>query len=401
MRQFPLSIRALLLASLGLTAGRAITLPVIAVYLSRVLALEPSAVGYILGASLTLGTLSSLYGGYVVDRADRRLLLVGGTLACALSYFVFPGVGSAWAALLLLTVSYATASLLDITVKAYIAQLVTAEVRVKVFSVRYTLNNIGFAVGPLLGAYLAIHSERVLFHVSGAVAILSLLPLFVVWGQLADKRARDDLAPVRSFADTLHALRNDDRLVKFTLAGMLAAVVYARFSAYLSQYLAVVVSAEVAYRTVAYVITVNAVVVIAFQYLIGSRITVDNLHRWIAAGLLLFALGLFGFLSATALPIWLVAMVVFSIGEVIVIPAGYLFIDAIAPEDMKGSYFGVQSLGNLGGAASPVLCGLMLSGGHPAAMFWVLIAITALALWLFHIGHRAGHAHPAVSVPTP
>ena len=387
MNIFSRPVNMLLAMSLGLTASRAITLPVIAVYLARALSLQPDLVGYILTASLALGTLSSLYAGYAADRADRRLLLCAGIAACALSYLAFPQVGNGWIALLLLTLLYSTSSLLDVAGKAYIAQLVAPEQRVKVFSMRYTLNNVGFAIGPLIGAYLAMRSETALFRLSGGLTLACLLLVASIWGELAVPREQAS-APARSFGATLTALRSDRRLVAFTIAGTLAAVVYARFSAYLSQYLAVVTDAHTAYQTVAYAITVNALVVVALQYLVGSRITVANLRHCIAAGLVLFAAGLFGFTLSTSTPVWMIAMVVFSAGEVVVIPATYLFIDSIAPEHMKGSYYGVQSLTNLGGAASPALCGILLSASDPRLMFWALMAVAAAALSLFYAGSR-------------
>jgi len=385
MMKLPLPVKMLLVLSLGLTTGRAITLPVIAVYLARALSLQPGVVGCILTASLTLGTLSSLYGGYVTDRADRRLLLGGGIGACALSYLAFPAINSGLTALLLLTLLYSTASVLDVAGKAYIAALVAPHERVKVFSLRYTLNNVGFAIGPLVGAWLAMHSEIILFRLSGGMTLACLLLLVPAWRGLGAPPAQD-AQQLRSFAATIGALRRDRRLVMFTLAGTLAALVYARFSAYLSQYLAVVVSPGVAYQTVAYAITVNALVVVALQYLVGSRVNTANLRRTIAIGLLLFAAGLAGFSLSTATSTWMVAMAVFSAGEVVVVPATYLFIDSIAPEHMKGSYYGVQSLSNLGGAASPALCGLLLSSSEPQLMFYGLIATALAALWLFHAG---------------
>ena len=41
-----------------------------------------------------------------------------------------------------------------------------------------------------------------------------------------------------------------------------------------------------------------------------------------------------------------------------VVPAEYLYIDAIAPEHLRGSYYGAQNLAQAGGAISPVLAGM-------------------------------------------
>lgn len=50
-------------------------------------------------------------------------------------------------------------------------------------------------------------------------------------------------------------------------------------------------------------------------------------------------------------------MLVFTTGEIIVIPAEYMFIDLIAPEHLRGVYYGAQNLSNLGAALGPVMVG--------------------------------------------
>lgn len=86
---------------------------------------------------------------------------------------------------------------------------------------------------------------------------------------------------------------------------------------------------------------------------------------------------------------WLISIVIFTIGEIIFTPASYLFVDGLAPENMKGSYFGAQNLTNLGGAFSPVICGLLLSTSMPEVMFYVLLVVAGLSMWLFNIAERS------------
>ena len=85
-------------------------------------------------------------------------------------------------------------------------------------------------------------------------------------------------------------------------------------------------------------------------------------------------------------------MAIFTLGEVIVIPVEYLFIDFIAPAHLKGSYYGVQSLANLGGAVNPILCGFLLSFTPPTTLFYVLVAISLFGLVFFWYGYRLSGA---------
>lgn len=171
-------------------------------------------------------------------------------------------------------------------------------------------------------------------------------------------------------------------------------MVFGQFTGYLSQYLIIATNAEFAYRVIGLVMLVNACMVIALQYLLSRGMRQDNMLRWLAFGTLFFVLGLLGFaLAGQSLWLWALAMAVFTLGEIIVIPVEYMFIDFIAPAHLKGSYYGMQNLSNLGGA-NPVLCGLLLSYAAPPLMFAMLIAAALFSLLFFFLGHRLAQRQP-------
>jgi len=90
MKGMPPIILALLASSLVLTIGRGITLPFITIYLTEHYHLLPKSVGAIMGASLALGILSSLYGGYLVDKFNHRTLIAASISFFSLSFFLLP-----------------------------------------------------------------------------------------------------------------------------------------------------------------------------------------------------------------------------------------------------------------------------------------------------------------------
>ncbi|MNN51999.1 putative transporter [compost metagenome] len=181
-------------------------------------------------------------------------------------------------------------------------------------------------------------------------------------------------------------LLKDYRLVCFTLGGVLSAVVFGQFTAFLSQYLVVTSTPEHTYRVISYIVATNAVTVIALQYLIGRRISSRRLFPWLLAGMAMFLAGLLGFSLAGSLLAWCLAMLVFTLGEIIVIPAEYMFIDAIAPEHLRGMYYGAQNLSNLGAALGPVICGFALAALAPQAMFYLLMLCVIVAALFYYLG---------------
>ncbi|EPF6563086.1 MFS transporter [Serratia marcescens] len=398
MKGFPSLINMLLASSLVLTIGRGVTLPFITIYLTEHFHLLPKSVGVILGVSLTLGILASLYGGYLVDKFSKNRLILLSILLFALSFFALPWIPRPGGVIVVLAILHTCYSVLSITIKACFADWLPVEQRIKAFSINYTLVNVGWAIGSALGVLVAGLSPLLPFYLSGGLALATVATLSLrLRGR--EQRATPAAAPATlpNFRQTVTILRSDRRLIYFTLGSTLGAVVFGQFTGYLSQYLITVSSAEFAYRIIGLVMIVNASIVIALQYLLSRGMRQENMLRWLALGTLFFIVGLLGFMMAGQVVwLWLAAMAVFTLGEIIVIPVEYMFIDFIAPPHLKGSYYGVQNLSALGGAINPVLCGVLLSYATPPLMFVMLIVAALLSLLFFFLGHRlAEHAATA------
>ena len=392
MKGFPPLINALLASSLALTIGRGVTLPFITIYLTGHFHLLPKSVGIILGASLAIGIFASLYGGYLVDKFNKNTLILISTLLFALSFFAIPWIPRPGGIIVVLAILHTAYSVLGITIKACFADWLPVAQRIKAFSINYTLVNVGWAVGSSLGVMVAGLNPLLPFYLSGGLALLTVTALsFGLRRQGTVSPGATELAPIAppDFRQTLAILRNDRRLIYFTLGSTLGAVVFGQFTGYLSQYLILVSNAEFAYQVIGAVMIVNACIVIALQYLLSRGMRQENMLRWLVLGTLFFILGLIGFsLAGQSLWLWIAAMAIFTLGEIIVIPVEYMFIDFIAPQHLKGSYYGVQNLSALGGAINPVLCGFILSYAAPHMMFLMLIAAALFSLLFFFLGHR-------------
>ncbi|AHK20797.1 MFS transporter [Yersinia similis] len=390
MQRFQSRVTNLLIASLVLTIGRAVTLPFITIYLVEHFQLAPDNVGLLLGASLALGIFTSLYGGYLVDKFNKKHLILLTIILFSATFFALPWIEHPAWIILILALLHSAYSVYVIAVKACFADWLPVNERIKAFSANYTLVNVGWAIGPVMGVLVVGFGPQLPFIISGALALLVVIVLkFRIndADMLATERASSESVP--DLRQTFNILRHDKRLIYFTLGSMLGAMVFAQFSGYLSQYLITVSDANFAYQVIGAVMTVNATIVITLQYLLSRRMNQQNLMRWLMIGTLFFIIGLLGFMVAQdSIPLWMLAMAIFSLGEIIVIPAEYLFIDFIAPANLKGSYYGVQNLGQLGGAINPVLCGFLLAYTVPEMMFYMLIIAATLGLALFYRGYR-------------
>src|SRR5471032_1910646 len=365
LKKYPATLNLLLCASLVLTLARAITLPYLVIYVSGHFGLSIAEVGLVIGSTLIIGSLLSLYGGFLVDSlSSYRLILTACAVFTAgfLGAFIASGLGLFYACLVAINLAYAV---IDIAVKAGFGSLLPLDQRSEVFSIKYTLTNIGYAIGQFLGA--------------------GYFFVYFVWGDtgLATAEANRQTTP---FLAVGKVLLRDYRLVCFTLGGVLSAVVFGQFTAYLSQYLIVTSNPQTAYRIISSVVATNALMVICLQYSLGKRITHKHLNLWLAAGLSLFIVGLGGFALSTTLTVWVIAMAIFTVGEIIVFPAEYMFIDKIAPDNLRGMYYGAQNLYKLGEALVPVLCGIVLATQPPHYIFYMLALFIVAGGMFYFLG---------------
>nr|WP_314526341.1 MFS transporter [uncultured Pseudomonas sp.] len=390
LKRYPFAIQLLLAASLVLTLARAITLPYLVIYLSGYFGLSVADIGLVIGSTLIIGSLLSLYGGFLVDRwSSYRLILIfcgvftGGFLGACLA----PGLWLFYLCLVLINLAYAV---IDIAVKSGFGSLLPVEQRSEAFSIKYTLTNIGYAVGPFLGAGVATLDISLPFLLSAGLGAGFFL-VYLVWGDRRLANVGTSPAPTPFLAVGKLLLR-DYRLICFTLGGLLSAVVFGQFTAYLSLYLVVTTTPQDTYRIISTVVATNALMVISLQYSIGRRITHRHLNLWLAGGLGMFILGLGGFALSTTLMLWVFSMAIFTVGEIIVFPAEYMFIDNIAPSHLRGMYYAAQNLSNVGAALGPVLCGMVLAT-QPAHYIFYMLALFVIAggmLYLLGVSISAG-----------
>ncbi|MGH8380538.1 MFS transporter [Pseudomonas sp.] len=386
VRRYSPQVRLLLATTFVLTLARAITLPYLVVYLAQSFALDISGIGLMIGGALIVASLLSLYGGYLIDTLRSYTVIIISTLVFTLAFVAAVAsreLSLFFSSLVLINLALAV---VDIAAKSGFCALLPVEERSEVFSIKYTLSNVAYAVGPFVGVALIMLDDHLPFLVSALLGLTMCLS-YRRWGERS-ARASLDSAPQAGFLSVGGQLLKDRRLICFTLGGALSAVVFGQFTAYLSQYLVVTSNASEAARYISYLVATNAVTVIALQYVIGRRISSRHLMPWLMAGMALFLAGLLGFSLAQSLLAWCLAMLVFTLGEIIVIPAEYMFIDSIAPEHLRGVYYGAQNLSNLGAALGPVICGFALAHLVPVATFYLLIGSVLLAALFYYLGAR-------------
>lgn len=379
---YPAVARFLVLVAFALTLARACSYPFLARYLAQMHDLSPAVIGAFLGAGPLLGMLAGVWAGGLSDRYGRRPVLIGSSALLGLGFAGLAaggGLGGVFASNILLSLAGAA---LEPVIRALIGDICAPDQRLKAFAHRYLMTNLGYGLGPLIGAFAGLAHLPVLFLVSAAGCGLTTVLFMLMLPAVRPVRA-EGAVHHGGLRAGLALLRHDRRLLWFVGGGLLVALVMGQISVTLAQ------SMGEAVKVFAIVMSVNAVTVILASQPVARLMRGREPAQAFSFGALLLAVGAVGF-AAAGNDLWFAgaAMIIFTLGEVLIVPAEYLLVEAIAPADRRGAYHGAQSLTVLGTAAGPLAGGWMLSAAGAPAPYLLFAVCALLAVLTIRHGRR-------------
>ena len=122
MAAYSLVIRRLLICSLTIVISRAITSPMLTLFLSNKLGLNQQDVGLLLGIAVFIATLLTLYGGYIIDRLEKRRLLILTMLSSAIGLVLLTLAENLYLTTVILVVTETASALFLIGSKAILSE---------------------------------------------------------------------------------------------------------------------------------------------------------------------------------------------------------------------------------------------------------------------------------------
>lgn len=390
LRAYHPIVRTLLGGTLLVNLFRSMCYPFVAVYLSRRTDMSLEMIGLLVGMGALASTFGGFFGGVLSDRFGRKHVMLA-SLAVSSAFYVAYGVTTLpWLLMAFMLLFGFCGTFFDPVSRALMSDLTPPELRGAMFSLRYWAINAGYALGPMIGMWLGMTGRPSTFVLMGCIDALYLLVLF--WRvKKADLSSAVESSPAstahqdrQQFGTAARTALRDRALLWLIIGGILSTTVHGRWSVPLSEYLITLLSnGEPIFQIL---LTVNSLAVVFFQPLLNRYFTQGHPMRLVAIGSVLFALGEVGFaLSHSGL--WFVlSMIVFTIGEVMVLPAESLLIDHITPAGVRGTYYGAQSFTSLGNFLGPWLSNLFLArvGGPP--LFGCLAIVALISIFAYQRG---------------
>jgi MFS family permease len=341
----------------------AFMLPFLALYLIR-RGLSPAQAGTIVACYGIGTTTSAIGGGTLADRWGRRPTMVASLLASAALTAPLGWVTQPVPLATLAIVLGLTANVYRPAANAAIADLVPPAERVRAFGLLYWAENLGFSAAALTGGLIASHSFALLFVADGTTSAIFAV---VIARGLRDGRLPVLANTVGERGAGLSAVLGDRVFLAFVALTLAFMWIYFQTSVGLPVGMA---RAGLGPARYGLVLAANGVTVVAFQPAVSLAIRRMNKGHALAAAAVLLGGG-FGILAwVHGLPMFAMAIVVMTLGEIIYSSAAPALIADLSPAALRGRYQGVwgASIG-LAAITGPAIGG-MLIGGLGVAWLW-------------------------------
>ncbi len=363
----------------------------------RALGSSQTALGLTFACAAIASLVAGYAGGHLSDRIGRRPLILAASAAQALIAGALALVGGHVAlGLALMVFAGGVEGVENAADQALLTDLVPRDQREHAFATSRVVQNIGFVVGPLIGAALLTVGWRALFVTTALIGACGFL--FAL--KAIPRRAEfTPVAPPERAS--WRVLARDRAFAAVLAAGTLAAIVYLSYETLLP--ISLVQSHGLAPAAWGVLLAINPIVVVLFQLRLTGRVSKRNEFTRLAVGVAAMGLPFLLVSVSTALPLLVVLLLIFVLGEMLWAPLSQNLIARIAPDDMRGAYLGA------GGAMWPAafalgpLIGLQVRSAFGDTAMWVAVAIAgACAIALYAVATRlAGRGAAYTGRPAP
>jgi predicted MFS family arabinose efflux permease len=345
----------------------------VGIWAIKKLGADPSVLGLAYLVSALIGVGSGYLGGHLSDHFGRRpLILIGwvGQTAVVLG-FIAAG-SSATAGLLVLTFGGLFFQIGNAAGQALVADLVPHDRHESAYAAVRVASNLGITFGPPLGGLLLlIGSWNALFIGAAAFSALGFV-LAVLFLPVRGAYAPEE-PPSRG---SLGVIARDRPFLLFLVSAAFAWIVYVAFETVLP--ISLVESHGYSSSTWGFLLVINPFLVTFFQLRLTERVSAVPAAVKLAVGLPLMGLPFLLLSVNDALPVVLLILFLFVVGEMLWVPTSQTAVAGLAPPDLRGAYMGAfGAMGAVGFALAPFI-GLQVRKSFGDSALWMLQAVLSL-----------------------
>jgi predicted MFS family arabinose efflux permease len=353
-------------------------LPFLILYLTKDMGISPSAAGGVF-ALFGIGALTA--GPFAGRFADRfgpvRMMRISLVASGTLLLLVPLARSLASIAVLTLLLALAGEGFRPASLSV-ISHLAAPDQRKAAFALQRLAVNLGMSVGPALGGFLAAVSWPALFLADGVTSLLAALTLVLLFPKDVSFPSPQ---PAGEATHRREGFR-DPALVWFLLALLPVAVVFFQHESSMAVYL--VRDLGFAVWTFGLLHTVNTLMIVFLEVPLNLAMSRWP-HRYsLSLGSALVAVGFGSLAFARSLPAVILTIVVWTFGEMVLLPGMSSFVADISPPASRGAYMGLYTMAfNFAIVVGPPLGTALLEHGGGRLLWLTMLALGLLSAALF------------------
>ena len=404
--EFPRPFWVLMLGTFIDHIGAFMLLPFFALYITQHFGLSMTGLGGILFVFAISGTIGGFLGGALADKFGRRSIILFGILFSGASSLLMGFIDSL---VIFIVIVMVVGLLQDIggpAQSALVADVLPQHRQSEGFAIWRVVVNISAVIGPLIGGILASSNFRLLFIGDALLSFVTAIIVFLALPETKPK-LKEGLVP-QSLLQTAIDYRRvlADRLfMAFILIGILSVMVYSQMNTTMPVFLRDIHNMPP--ENYSYLIALNATLVVLLQFGITRKIKEYQPLIMLALGVFCLAFGFAMYGFGGGLLYFAVAMVIITIGEMIIAPVGQAFVARLAPEEMRGRYMAMFGFSwAFPFAIGPLAAGLITD---QISFYWVwyaagivgLICTAAYLLLHARVGGKLRNAEHPIPDPFP
>jgi predicted MFS family arabinose efflux permease len=354
-------------------------LPFLVLYLTRHLGFTPGHAAAMIALYGAVGIAVSPLAGRLADHWGAERVMKLSLFSSGALLVLFP-LARSHAGVAAMTIAIAvTAEAFRPANLSLATHVVPPGNRKAAFSLLRLAINLGMSVGPAAGGFLAAISFPALFWVDGATSLAAGLVLVLrPVGPAAEAAAEAAPPPA---GNPLGAALADGRYLYFLAATLPVILVFFQHEAALPLFL--VQDLGRSPSTFGLLFSLNTLLIVFLEVPLNLATAGVPHRRTLFAGSLLVAAGFGLYAVPGGLPAVVVGTVVWTFGEMVLLPGLSSYVADVAPAPLRGTYMGLYSMTfSVGFALGPWL-GTLLLDSRGATVLWVsMFALGAISAGL-------------------
>ncbi len=359
--------------------------PFFSLYITDHFGVGMTQAGLVLGTMSAFGLVGNIIGGGLTDKFGRKNIILGGLIFSALSTLTLGLVNEFSILIPLAALIGLLGRVAGPAHQAMVADVLPEEKRQEGFGILRVSANLTWIIGPIIGGFIANRNFFTLFVIDAVVSCLVAYLVFRKIPETKPETGQESESMLKTYQGYGTVLK-DYAYVAFMFASMLMLLVYLQMYGPLSVFLRDVHG--ITPQVYGFVMTASAITVILFQFSTTRLIKYRPPFLMMGLGSFFYMLGfgMFGFVNT----IWLfaLALVVITIGEMIVMPTSQALAANFAPEDMRGRYMAVFGLAwSLPSIIGPSASGYVLDNFNPFTLWYLDAGIALVAVGGFYLLH--------------